>query len=121
MGTWEHGNLGTWVLKNLGTRDFENLGSWDLGNLSNLGTCAFRKFGFWVHTPFKDHFFIICNIGVAMAVTLLPYYHSNALPDFFSLLKVDMYVHRYLHTFINIDSCRLCFSQSKSMCQCQSV
>ena len=78
LGTWEHGNLGTWVLKNLGTRDFENLGSWAFGNLSNLGTYAFRKFGFWVHTPFKDHFFIICNIGVAMA-TLLPCYPTTLL------------------------------------------
>ena len=86
MGIWELGylriwelrNLGAWVIANVGTWNFGNLGSWALGNLSTwvneyLGTCAFRKFGCWVHTSFKDNFIKkICNIGVAMATPATP-------------------------------------------------
>ena len=81
LGTWELRDLGASVIANLGTWNF---GSLEFGNLGNcelgymglrvvlgilgsweleytwvneyLGTCAFRKFGFWVHTLFKDNF-----------------------------------------------------------------
>ena len=108
LGTWVLGNLGTWVLRNLGTWVIVNLGTWDFGYLGSweleywvneyLGTCAFRKFGYWVHNSFKDNFIKkICNIGVAMATPLTPFLRKLAkvdvIPAFFLLHTETMQWH----------------------------
>ena len=80
-----------------------------------MGTCAFRKLGFWIHAPFRDKILSnkIRNIGVAMATPatpLTPSLNMSSFPRSFNrpISRVISHIFIYLLFQEKPHKCTMC-------------